>query len=85
MGGRGGKGSGGSGGGGGSSKIDIPKFSKSDIGSMGRSGLETIATAIFANINMGRGLSKSEAVFRAKSLMSGNTTAQLKKYITKNS
>lgn len=60
------------------------KFSTAQINSMSRSQLETAATAVFVKQNMARGLSAEEAVYRAKSLMSGNTTAQLKKYIKRN-
>lgn len=60
------------------------KFSTAQINSMSRSQLETVAVAVFAKQNMARGLSAEEAVYRAKSLMSGNTTAQLKKYIKRN-
>lgn len=60
------------------------KFSTAQINSLNRSQLETAAIAIFAKQNTARGLSIEEAVRRAKSLMSGNTTAQLKKYIKRN-
>ena len=60
------------------------KFSTAQINLMSRSQLETVAIAVFAKQNMARGLSAEEAVYRARSLMSGNTTAQLKKYIKKN-
>lgn len=92
MGGRGAKGGSGGGGakggsGGGNSQnklLSIPKLTKAAIGKLGRSELETLATAIFANNSMRQGLSKQEGVRRAKSLMSGNTTAQLRRYVTKN-
>ena len=60
------------------------KFSTAQINSLNRSQLETAAIAIFAKQNTARGLSIEEAIRRAKSLMSGNTTAQLKKYIKRN-
>ena len=59
------------------------KFSTAQINSMSRSELETVARAIYIKQNMARGLSASEADYRARSLMSGNTNAQLKKYIKK--
>ena len=65
-------------------KATNTKFSTAQINSMSRSQLETVATAVFAKQNMARGLSAEEAVYRARSLMSGNTTAQLKKYIKRN-
>ena len=95
MGGRGssgGGGGGGNGGGGGglfgkSSRgkgggaFSVPKLSKAAIGKMSRHELEKVATAIYANNAMKSGISKSEGVHRAQSLMSGNTTAQLRKYV----
>lgn len=60
------------------------KFSTSELNSMSRSQLETVARAVFIKQNIARGLSASEADYRARSLMSGNTTAQLKKYIKRN-
>lgn len=65
------------------SPFSIPKVSGSDLKKMSRKQLETMATAIYANRSMKSGLSKSEGVRRAKSLMSGNTDAQLRKYIKK--
>ena len=62
-----------------------PKMSKAKVGKMSRSELESWATAIYANNAMKSGLSKADGVYRAKSLMSGNTTAQLRKYVTKHS
>ena len=63
--------------------FEIPKLSKADVATMNRSQLETFATAIFANDAVAQGLSIQEGVHRAKSLMSGNTTAQLRKYVLK--
>jgi len=60
-----------------------PKVTSKQLAKLGRKQLETIATAISANDMMGRGLSQSESVRRATSLMSGNTDAQLRKYISK--
>lgn len=86
MGGRGssGGGAGRIGGGSGNSPISIPKLTKAAIGKLGRADLETLATAIFTNNALKQGLSKAEGIRRAKSLMSGNTTAQLRKYVTRN-
>lgn len=61
------------------STFKIPKMSKAKVGKMSRSELESWATAIYANNAMKTGLSKADGVYRAKSLMSGNTTAQLRK------
>lgn len=63
--------------------IKIPTFTKASISKMNRSGLETLATAIFANRATSQGLSIQEGIRRAKSLMSGNTTVQLRKYVLK--
>lgn len=63
--------------------FQVPKLSKAEVNSLSRSSLETLATALYANEAMSRGLSKQEGVRQAKSLLSGNTTAQLKKYINK--
>lgn len=60
------------------------KFSTKEISSMSRKQLEEVARAVFIKQNMARGLSESEADYRARSLMSGNTTAQLRKYVKKN-
>ena len=57
------------------------KFSSKQVDAMSRSQLETAARAIFIKQNMRMGLSASEADYRARSLMSGNTNAQLRKYI----
>ena len=65
-------------------KATNTKFSTTQINSMSRRQLENVATAVFAKQNMARGLSAEEAVYRARSLMSGNTTAQLRKYIKRN-
>ena len=91
MGGRGGSSGMNKGAGGGSSstnsaaaiKAANTKFSTAEINSMSRSQLETVAIAVFAKQNMARGLSAGEAIRRAKALMDGNTTAQLRKYIKK--
>lgn len=59
------------------------KYTTKEIGSMSRSKLESVATAVFIKQNVKRGLSPAEAERRAKLLMDGNSTAQLKKYIKK--
>lgn len=62
----------------------IPKgLSRSVLKTFNRGQLEDLATAIFANEGMTRGLSKSEGITRARSMMSGNSTTQLIKYISK--
>ena len=63
--------------------FSIPKVTGAQLKSMGRSELEAMATAIYANNAVKSGLSQSEGVYRARSLMSGNTDAQLRKYIAK--
>ena len=65
------------------SAFKIPKVSGEQLKKMSRSSLETLAAAIYANRAMSMGLSRSEGVKRAKALMDGNTTAQLRKYILK--
>lgn len=60
------------------------KFSTKAISQMNRSQLETVARAIFIKQGLTQGLSADEADWRARSLMSGNTDAQLRKYIKRN-
>lgn len=60
------------------------KFTTKQISSMSRSQLETAAKAVFVKMGMKQGLSASEALYRASSLMGGNSDAQLRKYIKKN-
>ena len=62
----------------------VGKFTAKQIKGMSRSDLETVATAIYANKAMSNGLSKVEGVRRATLLLSGNTDAQLRKYISRN-
>lgn len=73
--------------GGGSGKkeklFSIPKVTGAQLKTMSRKQLETMATAIYANRAVKSGMSQAEGVHRAKSLMSGNTDAQLRKYIKK--
>ena len=59
------------------------KFTTKEIGSMNRTQLETVAKAVYVKVNTARGLTESEALRRANSLLSGNTDAQLRKYIKK--
>ena len=83
-GGRAGNGKSGADGGGGNSPFKIPKgLSKSVLKSLTRNQLETLATSIFANEAMKRGVSKADGVYQARSLMGGNTTTQLINYISK--
>ena len=63
--------------------FSIPKVTGAQLKSMGRKQLETLATAIYANRAANSGISQAEGVRRAASLMSGNTDAQLRKYIKK--
>lgn len=63
--------------------FDVPKVSNNLLKSIDRSSLETLATAIYANNAMKSGLSQAEGVRRARALMSGNTDAQLRRYIKK--
>lgn len=62
----------------------VPKLSANEVKSLSRSSLESVTTAIYANNAMKSGLSKEEGVYRSRSLMSGNTDAQLRKYILNN-
>lgn len=61
----------------------LTKVSASDLKKMSRKQLERAATSIFANRSVKSGLSRAEGTRRAKLLMSGNTDAQLRKYIKK--
>lgn len=74
--------------GGGGSRTSVmnmnTKFSSKEINSMNRSQLETVARAVFVKQNVARGMSVEEANHRAVLLMSGNTDAQLRKFIRKN-
>lgn len=67
----------------GNKKFNIPKVTGTQLKKMSRKQLETMATAIFANNAAKSGLPQAEGVRRANSLMSGNTDAQLRKYILK--
>ncbi len=60
------------------------KFTTKQINSMSRSQLELVAKAVFVKQNIARGMTADEAARRASALMSGNSTAQLRKYISKN-
>lgn len=59
-------------------------YSTKEINTMNRKQLENVARAIYVKKNTALGLSTSEADYRARSLMSGNTDAQLRKYIKRN-
>lgn len=63
--------------------FSVPKVTGAQLKAMSRKQLETMATAIYANRATKSGLSQAEGVRRASSLMSGNTDAQLRKYIKK--
>ena len=63
--------------------FSIPKVTGAQLKAMSRKQLETLATAIYANQAVKSGLSQAEGVYRANSLMSGNSDAQLRKYIKK--
>ncbi len=60
------------------------KFSTKEISKMSRRQLEIAARAVFVKQNVAKGLSATEADRRASLLMSGNTDAQLRKYIKRN-
>lgn len=64
-------------------KLSVPKVTGKQLARLSRKHLESLATAISANDMMGRGLSQSESVRRATSLIDGNSDAQLRKYISK--
>lgn len=76
-------------GGGGAGKMDntpfeIPKgLTRSTLKSFSRSQLENLATSIYANEAMKRGYSKAEGIGHARSMMSGNSTTALIKYISR--
>lgn len=67
-----------------SQPFSVPKIGTALLKALSRKDMEAIATAIYANNAMKSGLTKAEGVQRAMSLMSGNTDAQLRKYIAKN-
>ena len=70
--------------GGAAAKAFNTNFTSKEIDAMSRSQLETVAMAVYAKKNAGAGLPTSEALRRAKLLLDGNSTAQLRKYIKKN-
>lgn len=57
------------------------KFTATELKMMTRSQLETVARAVF--IKQNPRLSAAEADYRARSMMSGNSDAQLRNYIKK--
>lgn len=71
-------------GGGAIAKALDTNFTPKQIDSMSRSQLETVAMAVYVKKNAGAGLSTAEALRRARLLLDGNSTAQLRKYIKKN-
>ena len=60
------------------------KFTTREINQMTREQLENVARTVFIKQNVARGLTLEEADYRARSLMSGNSDAQLRKYIKRN-
>lgn len=58
---------------------------KAQAAKMSRGQLERLATRIYAKNAVSQGLSRAEGVRRATALMDGNTTAQLRKYVVRNS
>ena len=64
-------------------QFSIPKVTGAQLKAMGRKQLETMAVAIFANRSSKTGLSLSEGMSRAQSLLDGNSDAQLRKFISK--
>lgn len=50
---------------------------------MSRTKLEAIAIKIYVERNTGNGITAAEATRRAKALMPGNTTPQLRKFVKK--
>ena len=88
FGGRGGGGSGGARGGraGGGATADttpfsVPQMTKKQVDSLSRGQLETMAKALYVNEAMTRGMSKADALSRFNSLVNGNSSTYLKKYI----
>ena len=89
FGGRGGGGSGGARGGGragGGATADttpfsVPQMTKKQVDSLSRGQLETMAKALYVNEAMTRGMSKADALSRFNSLVDGNSSTYLKKYI----
>lgn len=88
FGGRGGDGSGGARGGraGGGATADttpfsVPQMTKKQVDSLSRGQLETMAKALYVNEAMTRGMSKADALSRFNSLVDGNSSTYLKKYI----
>lgn len=59
------------------------KFTARQISAMSRSQLETAAKAVYIKVNTARGVSESEALYRANSLIGSNSDAQLRQYIKK--
>ena len=88
FGGRGGGGSGGARGGraGGGATADttpfsVPQMTKKQVDSLSRGQLETMAKALYVNEAMTKGMSKADALSRFNSLVDGNSSTYLKKYI----
>ena len=88
FGGRGGGGSGGArgggragGGGADNTPFEVPNMTKKQVDSLSRGQLETMAKALYVNEAMTRGMSKADALSRFNSLVGGNSSTYLKKYI----
>lgn len=88
FGGRGGGGSGGArgggragGGGADNTPFEVPNMTKKQVDSLSRSQLETVAKAIYVNEAMKNGTPKADALARFNSLVDGNSSTYLKKYI----
>ena len=65
-------------------KTTNTKFTTAQLNKMSRKQLELAAIAVFIKQNVARGLTAFEAERRAKLLMDGNSTPQLKKFIKRN-
>ena len=63
--------------------FSVPRMSTTQISRLSRKSMEDVATALFANNAVKSGLTQTEGVRRARALMSGNSDAQLRKYIAK--
>ena len=64
--------------------ISFKKFTAKEIASMSKKQLATVAKAVFINKNTASGMKASEAARRFDLLVSGNSPAQLRKFIKNN-
>lgn len=62
----------------------VPRVTPKQVSTMSRKDLETMAAAIYANNATQNGLTQAEGIRRARALMDGNSDAQLRKYIQRN-